>query len=178
MTSSNVVARALIERLELSPHPEGGYYRETYRDTARVMRLAGGGEIPRAASTGIYFLLCDGAYSAWHRIDADEIWHFYAGHPLEIHVIDKGGRLVTHCLGNALENEGTVFQCVVPAGHWFAAELTAAHAEPAPFALVGCTVAPGFEFAAFELAEPVALVAAYPSHAQLIRRLAPRQPPG
>jgi predicted cupin superfamily sugar epimerase len=174
------IAHDIIDRLGLTQHPEGGYYRETHRDAARVARLGQGGaalaQAPRAASTGIYYLLCDGAYSAWHRIDADEMWHFYAGGPVDIHMLDETGQLSTCRLGNALRHEGAHFQAVVPAGCWFAAECVAASAAEEPFALVGCTVAPGFEFSAFELADVPALVASYPSHAGLLTRLAPHRP--
>jgi predicted cupin superfamily sugar epimerase len=130
---------------------------------------AGGLAETRSASTAIYYLLCDGAHSAWHRIKSDEVWHFYAGEPLHVHVLDESGVLVTHRLGNALTHRDTVFQAVVPAGLWFAAEC----ADPATFALVGCTVAPGFEFSEFELADVDALKAQYPQHAAHIERLGP-----
>ena len=157
----------LIRRFELQAHPEGGYFRETYRSAAKVYREVAGET--RTASTAIYYLLCDGAHSAWHRIKSDEIWHFYAGEPLLVHVLDDNGQLVTHRLGNALTHPGTVFQAVVPAGLWFAAECE----DPATFALVGCTVAPGFEFSEFELADVDALQSAYPAQAEFIARLGP-----
>jgi len=166
----------LIQDLGLVPHPEGGFYRETYRDAARIRRADG---VERAASTAIYYLLCDDAYSAWHRICADEGWHFYAGGPLDVHVIDAAGRLHTHHLGNPLNDAGTVFQAMVPAGCWFAAERVAGYAGG--YSLVGCTVAPGFEFSEFELADAAALAAlaaAHPHHAEVIARLAPRLPQG
>lgn len=136
----------LIQQFGLLPHPEGGYYRETYRSQETVRRNATGN--PYSASTAIYYLLADGAYSAWHRIAADEAWHFYAGHPLLVHVLLANGRHITHTLGNALQTDEATFQAVVPAGCWFAAQL----AQPDSFAFVGCTVAPGFEFREFELA--------------------------
>jgi uncharacterized protein len=160
----------LIRRLGLQPHPEGGYFSETYRGADRVIRASEPhAKETRSASTAIYYLLCDGAHSAWHRIKSDEIWHFYAGSPLNVHVIDEHGALVTHRLGNALTHPDTVFQAVVRAGLWFASEC----ADPATFALAGCTVAPGFEFSEFELAEVDALQARYPQHAALIGRLGP-----
>jgi predicted cupin superfamily sugar epimerase len=173
-------ANELVERLGLMPHPEGGYYRETHRDSARVARLgpddARTAQAARAASTAIYYLLCDGAYSAWHRIDADEVWHFYAGGPLDIHMLDEAGRLSTCRLGDALAHAEARFQVAVPAGYWFAAECAAAPAGDERFAFVGCTVAPGFEFSAFELADIPALITRYPAHATLLTRLAPRGP--
>ncbi|BCQ25632.1 cupin domain-containing protein [Caballeronia sp. NK8] len=165
MQRERIDSSALIERLGLEPHPEGGFFRETYRASGRVTRENGGES--RSASTAIYFLLCDGAHSAWHRIRSDEVWHFYAGDPIDVHVLDENGTLVTHRLGNALEHAGAVFQAVVEAGDWFAAECHDADGA----ALVGCTVAPGFEFSEFELAAPGALETRYPKHRELIARL-------
>jgi uncharacterized protein len=162
-------SRELIRRLNLEPHPEGGYFRETYRAKDRVLRE--GASETRAASTAICFLLCDGAHSAWHRIRSDEVWHFYAGDPLDVHVIDAAGALVTHRLGNALKHADAAFQAVVEAGTWFAAEC----ADPSGVALVGCTVAPGFEFSEFELAARGVLEERYPQHRDLISRLGPRE---
>src|ERR1700761_8271342 len=160
MPVSSLAKDDLVRRFELQAHPEGGYFRETYRSAARVDRDGAGAGETRAASTAIYYLLCDDAHSAWHRIRSDEVWHFYAGEPLHVHVLDENGggvtnALVTHRLGNPLTHPGTVYQAVVPAGSWFAAEC----ADPASFALVGCTVAPGFEFSEFELADADALKA-------------------
>ena len=153
MPDSRSNADELIRRFDLKPHPEGGFFAETYRSAARVLRAGelGKADDTRAASTAIYYLLCDGAHSAWHRIKSDEVWHFYAGEPLLVHVLDENdanGVLVTHRLGNPLTHPDTVYQAVVPAGLWFAAEC----ADPGSFALVGCTVAPGFEFSGFEMA--------------------------
>ncbi|MFM0647773.1 cupin domain-containing protein [Paraburkholderia bryophila] len=158
----------LIRRFDLKPHPEGGFFSETYRSAGRVMR-DGEPAQTRSASTAIYYLLCDGAHSAWHRIKSDEVWHFYAGEPLNVHVLDENGALITHKLGNALMHPDAVFQAVVPAGLWFAAEC----ADPATFALVGCTVAPGFEFSEFELADVDALKARHPQHEGFIEKLRP-----
>lgn len=167
----HAVKNELIRRLDLKPHPEGGFFSETYRSAQRVIRDKDGhgSAQTRSASTAIYYLLCDGAHSAWHRIKSDEVWHFYAGEPLNVHVLDQTGTLVTHKLGNALTHANVVFQAVVPAGLWFAAEC----ADPATFSLVGCTVAPGFEFSEFELADIDALKARHARHAALIERLRP-----
>ncbi|MGF6293584.1 cupin domain-containing protein [Paraburkholderia youngii] len=173
MPDSRAIADDLIRRFDLKPHPEGGFFAETYRSATRVLRAGEASETEntRAASTAIYYMLCDRAHSAWHRIRSDEVWHFYAGEPLLVHMLDEsdaaGGALVTHRLGNPLTHPDTVYQAVVPAGMWFAAEC----ADPASFALVGCTVAPGFEFSEFELAEVDALMARHPRHAELIGRL-------
>ncbi|HWY62064.1 MAG TPA: cupin domain-containing protein [Rhizomicrobium sp.] len=120
----------LIARLGLQPHPEGGHFRETFRDCA----------LGRAFSTAIYFLLKAGEASRWHRVDAAEVWHFYRGAPLEL----KIGKTV-HILGPDVAN-GEAPQLVVPAGEWQAAKSLGA------YTLVGCTVAPGFEFSGFEMA--------------------------
>ncbi len=167
MTTAQTEKDELIRRFDLQAHPEGGFFRETYRSDARVLRDGPGDT--RSASTAIYYLLADGAHSAWHRIRSDEVWHFYAGEPLLVHVLDEAGQLRSHRLGNALTHAGAVFQAVVPAGLWFAAEC----ADPASYALVGCTVAPGFEFSEFEIASVDELVKAYPAHRDVIVRLGP-----
>jgi predicted cupin superfamily sugar epimerase len=130
-------AADIIARLELKPHPEGGHYRETFRDP----RVDANG---RSVSTAIYFLLARGERSHWHRIDAVEVWHYYAGSALVLHIADDRGRRIVR-LGPDL-TAGEVPQAMVPAQTWQAAE------SSSDWTLVGCTVAPGFEFAAFELA--------------------------
>jgi predicted cupin superfamily sugar epimerase len=132
-----LTAQEVIRLLDLKPHPEGGHYRETFRDT----RTVDGG---RAASTAIYFLLARGERSHWHRVDAVETWHWHAGSPLLLQVA-AGGRCETVRLGPDLSS-GERPQGVVPAHAWQAAETLG------DWTLVGCTVAPGFEFAGFELA--------------------------
>jgi predicted cupin superfamily sugar epimerase len=157
-----------IDRLKLKPHPEGGHYRETYRADLTLPRLALAAAFhgDRSASTAIYFLLEGKDFSAFHRIASDEMWHFYAGHTLTIHVIDDTGTHTAMRLGpNA--DQGDQFQAVVPAGCWFASCLEQAET----FALAGCTVAPGFDFAEFEMAARSALAAQYPQHRELIERL-------
>ena len=151
----------LIRELDLRPHPEGGYYRETYRAATRVP-----GE--RAASTLIYFLLPPGQVSQLHRIDADESWHLYLGGPLEIHELDESAPATARMtvLGTRFEL-GETPQHVVPAGRWFGATLAAG----ARYALVGCGVAPGFEFTRFELAERAPLLTRFPAARALIERL-------
>ena len=129
-------AQTIIALLGLEPHPEGGHFRETFRDPSP----AGG----RAASTAIYFLLARGERSHWHRVDAAEVWHWYAGAPLAL-VINEGGATTLLRLGADLAG-GERPQAVVPPGAWQSAE------SLGDWTLVGCTVAPGFEFAGFELA--------------------------
>jgi uncharacterized protein len=132
-------AAEIIKRLELKPHPEGGHYRETFRDSS----IDADG---RSRSTAIYFLLARGERSHWHRIDAVEVWHYYAGDALILQIADGGGQRRVK-LGPDLAT-GEVPQAIVSAQAWQAAQSTG------DWTLVGCTVAPGFEFEKFELAEP------------------------
>ena len=186
MSSNETSAQRLIKQFGLQPHPEGGYYRETYRSPQEVTAPAG----RRSASTAIYYMLEDGDFSAWHRIASDELWHFYAGAPLNVYVLTEDGGLATHQLGNPLDDPACTFQALVPAGCWFAARLAsgaaklaatrnsvavpdASGATASSFALVGCTVAPGFEFSEFEMADVQELARQYPDHDGLIRQLAP-----
>lgn len=161
----------LVAQLELEPHPEGGFYRETFRSSHRVQRLDGPPGSNLSAGTSIYYLLARGAHSAWHRIGSDEIWHYHAGHALDIYSLNAG-KLQVWRLGNPLQVPGSQFQVCIAAGSWFAARLV----DPENFVLAGCTVSPGFEFAEFELATVEALVAEYPWHAGLIRELALARP--
>ena len=131
-------AADIIRKLALKPHPEGGHYRETFRDS----RLHEG----RAASTAILFLLARGERSHWHRIDAVEIWHFYAGAPLKLEIVDGSKEEIIRLGADIHADE--VPQVTVPARAWQAAE------SFGDWTLVGCTVAPGFDFSGFELAPP------------------------
>jgi uncharacterized protein len=157
-----------IEKLRLEPHPEGGYFRQTYQSELMIARdaLPEGFAGARAASTAIYFLLDGKNFSAFHRLQSDEIWHFYAGAPLIVHVIAPEGEYYPIVLGNDLE-AGQVLQAVVPWGRWFASH----GADWKSFAVVGCTVAPGFDFEDFEMGRREELVAEYPQHRELIERL-------
>ena len=120
----------------------------------------------RSASTSIYFLLEYGEFSAFHRIASDELWHFYDGNTLYIYEIKENGELIKHLLGRDLEN-CEALQILIPAGSWFASRVEVAGG----FALCGCTVAPGFDFADFELADRVILQEQFPQHVQLIASL-------
>jgi predicted cupin superfamily sugar epimerase len=131
-------AEDIIRLLDLKPHPEGGHFRETFRDTQTVQN-------GRAASTAIYFLLARGERSHWHRVDAAEVWHWYAGAPLMLEIVAEGGSIERITLGGDL-NTGQRPQAVAPPHAWQAAQTLG------DWTLVGCTVAPGFEFAKFELA--------------------------
>ena len=135
----SLAAADIVRLLDLAPHPEGGHFRETFRDVRR-------NESGRAASTAIYFLLARGERSHWHRIDAVEVWHFYAGAPLRLEIAaDEAAELTVTTLGPDLAR-GERPQAIVPASAWQCAETTG------DWTLVGCTVAPAFEFAKFETA--------------------------
>ncbi len=158
----------IISSLNLLPHPEGGWYKETYRSAGTIAQQALPAQFngERSFSTAIYFLLERGNFSAFHRIQSDECWHFYAGGALIIYVINAQGQMLQVRLGSNIQ-QGETFQYVVPAGCWFAS----APADDTSFSFVGCTVAPGFDFADFEMAERAALTATYPQHAAVIKAL-------
>lgn len=167
----NDTASWFIEKLKLQAHPEGGYFAETYRSEtaipANVFPEQFNGN--RNVSTAIYFLLEGHQYSAFHRIKSDEIWHFYAGIPLNVYIIHPDGNLEILKIGNDLEN-GYMYQGTVKAGCWFASRPI----NKQGFSLVGCTVAPGFDFADFDLAGK-GLVADFPQHKELIETLLSQQ---
>lgn len=151
-----------IKRLGLLPHPEGGYFRETYRSPLVLPTEAlpdHGGD--RSSCTAIYFLVTANAPSRLHRLATDEVWHHYAGDPLELVVIHPDGRLEYILLGS-VDVQGCLPQAVVPAGTWFGGRVMG------EYALCGCTMAPGFDFADFELGTRAALLEAYPRHSQEI----------
>lgn len=160
-----------IEKLRLEPHPEGGYYREIYRSHESIEReaLPNRFEGSRCFSTSIYYLLGNSDYSMFHRIRQDEIWHFYDGGCLQIHVIGSDGNYSLRKLGLDCE-EGELPQVVIRAGDCFAAE----PAERTPFCLAGCTVAPGFDFADFYAPDKGELTALFPAHSAIIDRLGKR----
>lgn len=161
-----MTALDLVSHFAMRPHPEGGFYAETYRSARTLARTAlpetYGGE--RAYSTAILFLLRQGDFSHLHRIRQDEIWHFHLGGPLRLVSLSPTGEVREILLGNDVLR-GQQVQAVVPGGSWFGA-------TPAPgtdFTLVGCTVAPGFDFADFEMGERQALEARYPAARTVIR---------
>ncbi len=163
-----LTVQQLVQQFNMLPHPEGGYYKETYRSAESIPQVA----LPvrfnekKYFSTAIYFLLEQGNFSAFHRIKSDECWHFYAGETLLVYVLYPNGNLTITRLGNDIIN-GDTFQFVVPANCWFASEL----AEQTNFSFVGCTVAPGFDFTDFELAKADELIAEFPAHVSIIKRL-------
>jgi predicted cupin superfamily sugar epimerase len=160
-------AEELIEQLKLLKHPEGGWYRETYRSEQVLSAAALSGRFSgdRSACTAIYYLLQSGDISALHRIKSDELWHFYAGDSLTVHVITPQDEYYPLHLGLNL-SAGETFQCVVPAGCWFGAELPGEG-----YSLVGCTVAPGFDFADFEMGNRTELMGQFPEQTEIIQRL-------
>ena len=155
----------LVEHFSMSPHPEGGFFAETYRSQGAIPADAppgfGG---TRNFSTGILFLLRRGEYSHLHRLKQDEMWHFYLGAPLRLAIVRLDGTAEEILLGQDVLN-GQYLQYTVPGGCWFGAT----PAEGSDFALVGCTVAPGFDFADFEMADPDVLGQTFPHAAGLVR---------
>ena len=163
-----MTAQQLINFYNLLPHPEGGYYKETYKSDEIINRSALPNRFDgdRVFSTAIFFLLERGDFSAFHRIKSDECWHFYSGGTLLVYIIEADGQMEIIRLGNDIENR-ELFQYVVPANCWFAS-------IPAPesdFSLVGCTVSPGFDFNDFEMAEANKLIELFPQHAEIINAL-------
>jgi predicted cupin superfamily sugar epimerase len=163
-----LTVQQLVRQYSLQPHPEGGWYAESYRSNEYISRDALPGRFSgdRSFSTAIYFLLEQGNFSAFHRIKSDECWHFYAGDPLLVYVILPAGMMEIIHLGNDF-TKGQIFQYTVPANCWFASR----PAKEGTFCFVGCTVAPGFDFADFELAKAESLVALYPQHEKTIKEL-------
>jgi predicted cupin superfamily sugar epimerase len=146
----------LVDRLDLLPHPEGGYYRETYRsDFSHLPPNSFGIKEKRSISTAIYFLLTQGNFSAFHRIKQDELWHHYMGDAVAVHTISPEGEYHKLLLGKDL-GEGEFPQHMVKGGTWFASETLGV------YSLAGCTVAPGFDFADFELPKRESLLDLFP----------------
>lgn len=158
-------AEYYIENLNLTKHPEGGYYREVYRsaETINAEVLDSGMRGERNISTSIYYLLSGNDVSNFHRIKSDEIWHHYDGCPVRIFVIDQSGSIKEFLVGKNIV-DGESIQLTIPKGCWFCAELV----DKNSFALVSCTVAPGFDFTDFELAVREALLIEFPLHRELI----------
>jgi predicted cupin superfamily sugar epimerase len=149
----------LVRALGLQPHPEGGYYKETYRARLRVETPRG----TRAAGTAIYYLLPRGEFAAWHQVASDEVWHFYDGASLTLYLLGDPG-LETVVLGREVKR-GEQPQVIIPAG------VLQAAVPQGDYSLVGCTVAPGFDFADWEMPSRAQLTARYPEHAELFRQL-------
>ena len=152
----------LIESLHLAPHPEGGFFLETYRSPLTLNELLQF-EGKRSCSTAIYYLLTSETRSHLHQIKSDEVWHFYKGSSLVIHMLSHEGVYSKKTLGPNLA-EGESFQFVVPAGVWFGAEVV----KGGDYCLVGCTVSPGFDFSDFKLANRSEMLSLYPQHAEFL----------
>lgn len=181
--STGRTAKYRIESLCLKPHPEGGWFRETYRSNEKIAKtyLPKRYGSKRAFGTAIYFLLKGGQFSAFHRLKSDEIWHFYDGAPVAIFIIQKSGALKKIKLGLNPE-AGEQPQVVIKANSWFAAALAgldfkshisnrkSAIENPKSFVLLGCTVAPGFDFSDFELGRRAELIKRFPHQRRLIER--------
>ncbi len=161
-------AQYWIEKLKLANHLEGGAFREIYRAALMLPQtaLAEAHKADRNAMTSIYYLLQQGDFSALHRIASDEVWHFYDGAPLSIFEIEPTGVLTEHLLGKDLD-KGQSPVVIISAGSWFGSRVK----EGGGFTLCGCSVAPGFDFQDFELADRGALIAQYPQHAGIISEL-------
>ncbi|MBX7044378.1 MAG: cupin domain-containing protein [Ignavibacteria bacterium] len=158
----------LVKHLELKPHPEGGYFREMYRseESHQKEHLPARFSGSRSHCTSIYFLLFGNNFSALHKIKSDEIWHHYEGGTLEIFSIDNNGKLTVHLLGKDFENNEKP-QIVIKAGDWFGSRVK----DKSTYALVGCTVAPGFDFEDFEMGDRNSLLNSFPQHKKIIEEL-------
>lgn len=158
----------IIEALHLQAHPEGGFYRETYRSKALIPQAAlDNYPSDRHHSTAIYFLLTKGNYSAFHRVRQDELWHFHQGGTIALQLLSPSGEHTEVRIGNDILS-GEQPQFTVPGGYWFAGSI----ADDADHALVSCTVAPGFDFSDFELAD-TQLMETFPEHKELIQKFLP-----
>ena len=156
-------AEELIKHFDLQPHPEGGFFKESYRASGKTKTASG----ERSFSTGIYFLIPAGKKSSLHRLASDEGWHFYLGDPLKLFQISSDDKFSETILGHDV-SVGQKLQHFVPAGDWFGAmPLSGSNG----FSFVGCTVAPGFDFADFEMGNRSELLAMYPHARPIIERL-------
>jgi predicted cupin superfamily sugar epimerase len=168
MTNTENKILKIIDKLNLLPHPEGGFYKEIYRSDGVIKANSLSSEFlgSRNYATSIYFLLTSEAFSAFHKIKQDEIWHFYDGSPIQLHVISETGEHTQYVIGNdVLKSQNP--QVVVPANHWFAAKVV----QPNNYSLVGCGVSPGFDFKDFTLPTRAQLLQKYPQHKKIITAL-------
>lgn len=158
-------AEDIIQQLQLTKHPEGGYFKEVYRskESIQANHLPERFKGSRNFGTAIYFLLKRNEISAFHKINQDEIWHYYDGSSLIMHTIDEQGKYGKHIIGKDID-KGECPQLVIPSNVWMAAEIE----DKSSFVLVGCTTAPGFDFKDFELAEAKQLLDLFPQHKELI----------
>lgn len=158
----------IIRNLDLKPHPEGGFFRETYRSNGVINTdsLDSNYIGERNYSTCIYFLLTSEVFSAFHRIFQDEIWHFYDGSPIDLHIITEDGEYTKTIIGRDIDR-GQIPQIVVSGGSWFAATVS----NQDDYSLIGCTVSPGFDFRDFELPTRNELISKFPQHQEIITKL-------
>ena len=161
-------AQKYIEKFQLKPHPEGGYFKEIYRAGEMILpeHLPKRYKSARNFSTSIYFLLEGNQVSNFHKLKSDEQWHFYDGSSIALYVIDERGNLNKILLGRNVESRESL-QTVIKQNSWFAADLV----DKTSFALIGCTVAPGFDFSDFELGKRIDLIEAFPQYSELIDKL-------
>jgi predicted cupin superfamily sugar epimerase len=158
-----------IRKLQLKKHPEGGYFREIYRAGDIVLIDLPNKKVKKNFSTSIYFWLEGRQFSAFHKLDADETWHFYDGSSVKIYIIDSDGKFVEIVLGKKTEI-GEVFRATIKKNNWFAAEVLSKRS----FAFIGCTVVPGFDFSDFELGRRDKLIKLFPQHKLLFEKFAIR----
>ncbi|WP_417799872.1 cupin domain-containing protein [Tenacibaculum sp.] len=163
-----MTTQQLIKKFDLTEHPEGGFYKETYRSNGIIKNehLNSNFVGDRNYSTCIYFLLTSEKFSAFHKINQDEIWHFYKGSTLKLHMISPEGNYSFVLIGNDFANDEFP-QFVVPAGYWFAAEVNKENS----YAFTGCTVAPGFDFNDFVLPKREELILLFPEHKEIVTKL-------
>jgi predicted cupin superfamily sugar epimerase len=164
----------IIEKYQLQPHPEGGYYARHFTSNLSVKstdadRFAGES---RKAGSAIYYLLCGDEFSAFHKLKSDELWHYYSGSPVKIYLIDALGKLSSYSLGDPSKHSESQFQVIIPADLWFAAEVI----DKKSFSFLGCSVSPAVEVKDFELADRETLSAHYPAHAEIINRFTRTHP--
>ena len=162
----NIDIFTLVNTFELEPHPEGGFYKETYRAKELYDSLPKPFSGSRNYSTAIYFLIPEGKKSALHKILSDEVWHFYLGGPMTLYQISPNGELEIVTLGNDII-KGQKLQHVVPAGYWFGGHTN----TDSEYSFVGCTVSPGFDFRDFLMAERSELIKKFPQHQDIVERL-------
>ena len=159
----NSKAKYYIQKLQLNKHPEGGHYREVYRSGEIISIDTPVKNLKRNISTSIYFLLDGSQISKFHRLKSDELWHYYDGSSVKVYSIDENGKLTITILGKKTE-DGEVYQAVIKKNNWFSAEVI----NKRSFALIGCTVSPGFDFSDFELATREFLLSSFPQHKNLV----------
>jgi predicted cupin superfamily sugar epimerase len=163
-----IQASTLVKKLDLQPHPEGGYFKEVYRsdELIKVEGLPERYSSERCFSTSIYYMLVGEQFSAFHKLQSDETWHFYLGSPIVLHLISSEGIYSKIILGqNITEDEN--LQYTIPRETWFAAEVK----DKTTYSLVGCTVSPGFDFADFEMGKGSVLIKRFPQHSDIITSL-------